>query len=60
MASFSSKKTISSGEVTLNILKYPGYKWRTEDLEGYLDSEQWDEDEQNLQRQEQIREFDTF
>ena len=27
--------------MTLNILKYPGYKLKAEDLEGDLDREQW-------------------
>ena len=35
------KRTMSSGEVTLNILKYPGCKLKAEDLEGDLDREQW-------------------
>ena len=33
--------TMSSGEVTINILKYLGNKSKTEDLEGDSDSEKW-------------------
>ena len=36
-----SARTMSSGEVTLNILKYPEYKPRTKDLEEVSDCEQW-------------------
>ena len=37
-------KTMGSEEAILSILNYPVYKCRTEDLEGDLDSEQWEED----------------
>ena len=49
---------MSSGEVSLSILKYRIYKCRTENLEGDSNNKQWEEDGETFRDWEQLGELE--